>query len=49
MAYFNVCENCGAHLDPGERCTCQKEKKHLPYQHEKSRYINKPVERRRKK
>lgn len=24
MAYFNVCENCGAHLDPGEVCDCIK-------------------------
>ena len=22
MAYFNTCPRCGAHLDPGERCTC---------------------------
>ena len=22
MAYFNVCNNCGAHLDPGEMCDC---------------------------
>ena len=20
---FTVCENCGAHLDPGEKCDCQ--------------------------
>lgn len=20
--YFNVCENCGSHLDPGETCDC---------------------------
>ena len=24
MAYFNVCDNCGAHLDPGEVCDCMK-------------------------
>lgn len=24
--YYNVCEFCGAHLDPGETCDCQKEK-----------------------
>lgn len=23
MAYFNTCPICGAHLDPGERCTCR--------------------------
>lgn len=22
MAYYNVCPNCGATLDPGERCDC---------------------------
>lgn len=24
MAYFNTCRNCGAHLDPGEKCGCMK-------------------------
>ena len=24
MPYFSVCENCGAHLDPGEECDCMK-------------------------
>lgn len=22
---YSVCPNCGAHLDPGERCDCQQE------------------------
>lgn len=22
--YFNTCENCGANLDPGETCDCNK-------------------------
>lgn len=22
--YFNICPYCGANLDPGERCECQK-------------------------
>lgn len=26
MAMFDVCPKCGANLDPGERCDCQKEK-----------------------
>lgn len=21
--YFYVCESCGAHLDPGEKCSCE--------------------------
>ncbi len=25
--YYNVCEYCGANLDPGERCDCQDRKK----------------------
>lgn len=23
MAYYNICPNCGAHLDPGEQCDCK--------------------------
>ncbi len=26
MAYYNTCPDCGANLDPGERCDCTKEK-----------------------
>lgn len=25
MAYYDICAVCGAHLDPGEKCTCEKE------------------------
>ena len=25
---YKVCPNCGAHLDPGERCDCQTERMH---------------------
>ena len=25
MAYYSICESCGATLDPGEKCTCEKE------------------------
>lgn len=24
--YYNVCPDCGANLDPGEKCDCRKEK-----------------------
>ena len=27
MPYYNICEKCGATLDPGEHCTCEKDKK----------------------
>jgi len=26
VAYYNVCSNCGAYLDPGEKCDCEDEK-----------------------
>ena len=25
MTYYYTCPNCGANLDPGERCDCEKE------------------------
>lgn len=27
MSYYNVCEFCGSHLDPGESCDCLEKKK----------------------
>lgn len=27
MPYFKKCEICGANLDPGEKCTCEQERK----------------------
>lgn len=26
MAYYTVCPDCGAHLDPGEQCDCETKK-----------------------
>lgn len=26
MSYFNICPDCGSHLDPGEKCDCKNEK-----------------------
>ena len=23
MSYWNICPDCGAHLDPGEKCDCK--------------------------
>ena len=25
MSYYHICPHCGATLDPGEKCDCQKE------------------------
>lgn len=25
MPYYKTCPECGAHLDPGEKCDCQEE------------------------
>lgn len=25
MAYYDICPNCGSHLDPGEKCDCKEE------------------------
>lgn len=27
MAFYRVCTDCGANLDPGERCECFRERK----------------------
>ena len=27
MPYYKTCPDCGAHLDPGERCDCREEEK----------------------
>ena len=26
--YYHTCPNCGANLDPGERCDCEEEQNH---------------------
>lgn len=28
--YYRTCPDCGAHLDPGERCDCQDTKSAAP-------------------
>ena len=26
MAFYRICPDCGAYLDPGERCSCDEER-----------------------
>ncbi len=26
MAFYRICPDCGAYLDPGERCNCHEER-----------------------
>ena len=26
MAFYRICPDCGAYLDPGERCSCHEER-----------------------
>lgn len=30
MSYYRICPNCGAHLDPGEKCDCLKQSAKCP-------------------
>ena len=32
MAYYNRCDTCGAHLDPGEHCDCKEVKQVRHYE-----------------
>lgn len=37
--YYNVCNRCGAALDPGEKCSCMEESKHRNlYQRKRDNY-----------
>lgn len=39
--YYRTCPECGAHLDPGEKCDCLKEaKKKVEYLSNKTQIIN---------
>lgn len=33
--YYNVCPECGAHLDPGEPCDCKDEKLRMDEEYER--------------
>lgn len=36
MAYYRICPECGAYLDPGEKCTCHEELEKKKSEAEKS-------------
>lgn len=36
MAFYRICPDCGAYLDPGEQCSCHDEKIHLQEEREKA-------------
>lgn len=36
MAYYSVCENCGGTLDPGEKCTCEKDQQIAEVEYQKN-------------
>ena len=29
--YYKTCERCGAHLDPGEKCDCERRETFFPF------------------
>lgn len=35
MSHYRICEKCGAALDPGERCDCDKPARNTPTEAEK--------------
>ena len=39
MPYYNICELCGATLDPNEKCTCLQEKKEAEEQKKTDKMI----------
>lgn len=30
MSYYRICPKCGAALDPGEKCDCEREREQTP-------------------
>lgn len=37
---YKTCPDCGAHLDPGERCDCRSKKETAPLQRERPQANN---------
>ena len=44
MAYYTTCPNCGANLDPGEKCDCYLENKEQVTKPENKRISNNNLE-----
>lgn len=40
MAHFVTCELCGANLDPGEKCDCQKKSETAPIKRKQPHHIS---------
>lgn len=40
MAYYHICPDCGALLDPGERCDCQEKAELLRMKYEQLTAVN---------
>jgi hypothetical protein len=43
MPYLQTCEACGAHLNPGEVCICQRGKSHSEYIQDKILSVEKRI------
>lgn len=41
MAFYRICPDCGAYLDPGERCSCHEERLIEMERKEKAKIIGK--------
>lgn len=39
MAYYNTCPKCGAYLDPGEKCDCEKNANRITQNYENHIFI----------
>lgn len=40
MPYYNICDLCGATLDPGEKCTCTEEKRQAELKADVEKMVN---------
>ena len=46
MAYYHTCPDCGANLDPGEKCTdCNKNKEEKQYEDDSEKVTHSELQR----